>query len=299
MKKFCGVIPPVITVFDGNGRIDLEACRRHADFLIEKGVDGLAYLGTSGEFCVLTMEEKKTLIAEMVRHVDHRVDVIIGVGDTCLENTMELLDFAEKAGADGALLVNPYFSVYGDEMVEEYYGYVASHTGLPIIIYNFPGLTGYCFQPEIVARLAKRCPNIVGIKDTVDDFNHVLAMRRVKEVNPDFSVFAAYENQALGLLACGVDGFINATANFAPEFTVGAYRAAERGDFDQAAAWFRKMVRAMGVYSCSQPLFLACKQAVYSRVLKRGGGERLPALPLEPEMAERVNGILRELELLV
>ena len=70
MKKFCGVFPPVITVFDGNGRIDLEACRRHADFLIEKGVDGLAYLGTSGEFCVLTMEEKKTLIAEMVRHVD-------------------------------------------------------------------------------------------------------------------------------------------------------------------------------------------------------------------------------------
>lgn len=109
MKKFCGVIPPVITVFDGNSRIDLEACRRHADFLIEKGVDGLAYLGTSGEFCVLTMEEKKTLIAEMVRHVDHQVDVIIGVGDTCLENTMELLDFAEKAGGRRSPAGEPVF----------------------------------------------------------------------------------------------------------------------------------------------------------------------------------------------
>lgn len=298
MKKICGVNPPVITVFDGDGRIDLEACRRHADFLISKGVDGLAYLGTSGEFSVLTMAEKRQLIGEMVRHVDHRVNVIVGVGDTCLDNTMELLDFAGRAGADGALLVNPYFSVYDSGMVEDYCGYVAGHTELPLIIYNFPGLTGYCFQPETVARLAKRYPNIVGIKDTVDDFNHVLAMRRVKEVNPDFSVFAAYENQALGLLACGVDGFINATANFAPEFTVGAYRAAVKGDLNETAVWFRKMVRAMEVYSFSEPLFLACKQAVYSRVLKRRGGERLPARPLGPEAVAGVERILGELGLI-
>lgn len=110
MKKLCGVNPPVITVFDGNGRIDLEACRRHADFLIEKGVDGLAYLGTSGEFSILTMDEKKSLIGEMIRYVDHRVNAIVGVGDTCLKHTMELLDFTEGAGADGALPVNPYIA---------------------------------------------------------------------------------------------------------------------------------------------------------------------------------------------
>ena len=105
-------------------------------------------------------------------------------------------------------------------MVEAYFGYVASHTSLPIIIYNFPDLTGYCFNADVVARIVKANPNVVGIKDTIADFNHVLSMQKVKEINPDFSVFSAYENQAMGLLVCGVDGFINATANFAPEYTV-------------------------------------------------------------------------------
>lgn len=298
MKQLRGVNPPVITMFDERNRIDLDACRRHADFLISAGVDGLVYLGTSGEFSVLTLEEKKAFMSAMIRHIDHRVNVIVGVGDTCLEHTMELLKFLETAGADGALLVNPYFSVYSTEMVEEYFGYVACHTSLPLIIYNFPALTGYGFRPDTVAALAARHPNIVGIKDTVDEFNHVLSMRQVKKVNPDFSVFAAYENQALGLLACGIDGFINATANFAPEYTVNAYRAAGNGDFNEAARWYRRMVAAMDVYSCSTPLFLACKQAVYDRVLKRGCCERLPALELSLQAKEEVHRIMAGMNLL-
>jgi len=119
-------------------------------------------------------------------------------------------------------------------MVEAYFGYVASHTSLPIIIYNFPDLTGYCFNADVVARIVKANPNVVGIKDTIADFNHVLSMQKVKEINPDFSVFSAYENQAMGLLVCGVDGFINATANFAPEYTVNTYQSAKRGDFNES-----------------------------------------------------------------
>lgn len=298
MKKISGVNPPVITIFDQNGRIDFEACRKHADFLIGKGVDGLAYLGTSGEFSLMTVEEKKELIREMTGYVDHRVNVIAGVGDTCLDNTLELLGAAEEAGVDGVLLVNPYFSVYGTEMVEAYLGYVASHTRLPVIIYNFPDITGYDFTPEAVARLVRAHPNISGIKDTTPDFGHVADMMRVKEINPDFSVFAAYESQAMGLLALGIDGFINATANFAPEFTVNAYRAAKAGDFNEAALWFEKMVKAMEIYSDSTPLYLACKQAVYDRVIGSAGFERLPARALGEAARESVRGKLGRLGLL-
>ena len=85
----------------------------------------------------------------------------------------------------------------------------------------------------------------------------------IRDSNPDFSVFSAYENQAMGLLVCGVDGFINATANFAPEYTVNTYQSAKRGDFNEAAKWFNKMVEAMDIYAYSTPLFLACKQAMY------------------------------------
>ena len=298
MKRLCGVNPPVITIFDEDKKIDLEACKKHADFLIEKGVDGLAYLGTSGEFSIMTMEEKKMLIIEMTAYVNHRVNVLIGVGDTCLDHTLELLKVSQEAGADGVLLVNPYFSVYSSEMVEAYYGYIASKTTLPIIIYNFPDLTGFGFEAEMVARLVENYPNIVGIKDTTADFNHVVRMQSIKKIKPDFSVFAAYENQAMGLLPLGIDGFINATANFAPEYTVNAYRSSKEKDFNEAAKWFGKMVDAMEIYSFSTPLFLACKQAVYDRVLKRDGFERLPALPLKERAKSGVYEKLKGLGLL-
>lgn len=298
MKKLCGVNPPVITIFDENYKIDLEASKKQADFLIEKGVDGLAYLGTSGEFSIMTVQEKKDFIREMTRYVAGRVNVIVGVGDTCLENTMELLQYVESVGVDGVLLINPYFSVYSTEMVESYFKYVASHTNLPIIIYNFPDLTGYCFNADVVCDLVKANPNIVGIKDTIADFNHLLSMQKVKEINPDFSVFCAYENQAMGLLACGIDGFINATANFAPEYTVNTYQAAKRGDFNESAAWFRKMVDAMDIYTYSTPLFLACKQAMYYRVLEHDGHERLPGMPLDAEMKAKVYNKMREMNLI-
>lgn len=298
MKRLCGVNPPVITIFDEHHKVDIEASKRQADFLISKGVDGLAYLGTSGEFSIMTVEEKKNFINEMIKYVNGCVNVIVGVGDTCLENTMDLLKFVEQAGADGVLLINPYFSVYSTDMVEAYFGYVASHTSLPIIIYNFPDLTGYCFNADVVARIVKANPNVVGIKDTIADFNHVLSMQKVKEINPDFSVFSAYENQAMGLLVCGVDGFINATANFAPEYTVNTYQSAKRGDFNEAAKWFNKMVEAMDIYAYSTPLFLACKQAMYYRVLHHDGQERLPALSLDATAKANVYNKMRDLELL-
>ena len=261
-------------------------------------VDGLAYLGTSGEFSVIPLDEKKRFVSEMIKYVNGRVNVIVGVGDTCITNTLEMLDYVEKEGADGVLLVNPYFSVYSSEMVIAYFNHVASHTNLPVIIYNFPDLTGYCFNADVVCRLVKDNPNIVGIKDTIGDFNHILSMNKVKEINPDFSVFAAFESQALGILACGVDGFINATANFAPEFTVNTYQAAIRNDFNEASVWFRKMVDAMEIYNYSTPLFLACKQAMYYRVLDKDCSERLPALSLDARAKAKVYNKMKEMQLI-
>ena len=168
---------------------------------------------------------------------------------------MDLLKFVEQAGADGVLLINPYFSVYSTDMVEAYFGYVASHTSLPIIIYNFPDLTGYCFNADVVARIVKANPNVVGIKDTIADFNHVLSMQKVKEINPDFSVFSAYENQAMGLLVCGVDGFINATANFAPEYTVNTYQSANAAILmklqNGSTKWLRQWISMHIAHLCS------------------------------------------------
>jgi Dihydrodipicolinate synthase/N-acetylneuraminate lyase len=266
--------------------------------MISKGVSGIAYLGTSGEFGVLTLDEKKLMISEMTTHVDKRVDVLIGVGDTCLKNTLELIAYAEKHGADGVLVVNPYFSIYGEALVENYYDEIANSTELPIVIYNFPALTGFDFNVDLVKRLVSKHSNIVGIKDTIGDIEHLKKMTAIKEINPDFSVFCAYETQALDMLLYGVDGFVNATSNFAPEFTVGLYRAIHENNLEDAVAYFKLMCKASNIYTYSLPLFLAVKEAVYQRVLGRSGSERLPAMPLNQTAKYQITKELKALNLI-
>ena len=297
MKKLYGVCPPVITIFGENGNVDYAANKKHADFLIEKGVDGLAYLGTSGEFSIMTLNEKKEFIREMTAYVGGRVQVIAGVGSTSLKETLELLKCAEEAGVDGCLLVNPYFSVYAEDMVEAYYDYVADQTDLPIIIYNFPDLTGFNFSAELVRRLVEKHGNIVGIKDTIGDSAHLIEMIKIQDIRPEFTVFCAYENQAFGSLVNGIGGFINATANFAPEFTVGLYRSFREGDMVKAGEYFNQLCHAMDIYGFSKPLYLACKQAVYERVIGHNGTERLPALSLADDTKKAIADKLKELGL--
>lgn len=299
LNPLAGVNPPVVTIFDENGKIDYAANKKQADFLIEKGVHGLAYLGTSGEFSLLTLEEKKEFIREMAAYVNHRANVIMGAGDTCLEVVQELLKAGEEAHVDGFLIINPYYNIYTEKDVEAYYDVVAESTKLPIIIYNFPGLSGFGFQPPLVERLVKKHRNIVGIKETVPDTEHIRAMLKIKEIAPYFNVYAAYECHAMTVLPLGADGFIGATVNFAPEFTVKAFNAYKEGNIEEAAKYSLKMNEAMDVYGCSTPLFLACKEAVYQRVLGEDRhGERLPARPLTKEAKQQVGEILKRLGLL-
>ncbi len=297
-NKLCGVNPPVVTIFDKDGKLDMEANYKVADFLIEKGVNGLAYLGTSGEFSLLTLEEKKQFIKDMTAYVNHRVNVIAGAGDVCLNNVAELIKAGEEAGVDGFLIVNPYFSVYTEEMVESYYDKVSELTNLPIILYNFPGLTGFNMNPPFVKRLVQKHKNIVGIKETIADTEHIRDMLTVKEIRPDFCVYCAFECQAMTVLPLGISGFIGATVNFAPEFTVGAYQSFIKGDMQSAVDYAVKMNLAMDVYRCSTPLYLACKEAVYQRVLHNDNhAERLPAMPLDAKSKAKVAEILNKLNL--
>lgn len=296
MEKLKGLNPPVITIFDANGEIDLAAMRQHADYMIANGVDGLAYLGTSGEFGVMTQAQKLTLIHEMTPYCKGRAQVIIGVGDTCLTNTLELAQAAEEAGADALLSVIPYFSVYAEKNVEAYYDALAQATRLPLILYNFPALTGFDLSPQLVERLALRHENVLGVKDTVPETEHLRAMLEIKKKKPEFSVFCAYETQALEMIRAGVDGFVNATANFAPQYTAALLQAHTVGDEAGMERSYRKMCQAGQVYNYATPLLLAVKEAVYQKVLGRRGYEKLPGLPLKPEAAAAVAAILKELD---
>jgi len=298
MKDLRGVYPPAVTFFDAQGNPDLDAAKKHTDYLIDAGVDGIAYFGTSGEFFALSLQEKKEYLETMIRHVDGRVNVLAGVGDTSIVNTLDLLAFAEQAGADGALIVNPYYCVFEEAMVEAYYSKLAESTKLPIVIYNFPGLTGFNFPPELVERLALKHRNIVGIKETIGDAAHVQKMIDIRKKREDFIVYCAFENQAIGALLGGARGFINGSANFAPEYVVGIWRTFRDGDLAAAAEYHKKLTACMDFYTFATPLYMSLKQAVYTRVLGRNCGERLPALPLPPETRRIVYDTLKRMELI-
>lgn len=292
-----GVFPPAVTLFDEKGGFDWEANEKQADFLIEKGVDGIAYFGTNGEAVVVDTEQKKEFLRHMKDYVNGRVKIIAGIGDTCVDRVFDLLAFCEELQLDGVLVVNPYFTVYSDEMIVNYYTTLAARTKLPVIIYNFPSLSGYCFNVDVVKRIVEKSPNVIGLKDTIDNLAHLRSLLAVREIRPDFVLFAAFENQFLPALTMGIDSFISATGTFAPELTINLIAATRNNDYAAAAKWYNQIMRAMDVYACASPLLLACKEAVCQRVVGRSCHEKLPSLPLSVEAKERVRTILASLDL--
>lgn len=295
MKKPHGLLPPVITIFDEKGHPNHAAMKRHADFLIDNGVDGLVYLGTSGEFSLMSQEDKVSLIRELVPYAKDRVSVVVGISDTCLENTLELAHEAEVAGADAVLALVPYFSIYAEENVYSYYSALADSVHLPLILYNFPALTGFDITASLVRRLLAEHPNVCGIKDTVDDQDHLLSMIALKKEFPDFSVFCAYETQAMPIIRSGADGMVNATANFAPQITASFLKELGCQNISAAEHNWEKMCDAAQVYTYATPLLLAVKEAVYQILPDCRGYEKLPGLPLFPSSAQAIEGIVHTL----
>lgn len=297
MNNLKGVFPPAITVFKKDGSIDLQATRKHMDYLINSGVNGLAYFGTTGEFFSLSLKEKKEYIDEILKYNNKRTKILVGVGSTNKDEVMEFIEYLKEKDIAAILLINPYFSIYDETEVEAYYNYVAQSTNLKIIIYNFPQLTGFNFSVSLVERLVKNNANIVGIKDTVINQTHLIDMLSIKKLKEDFIVYCAFESQSLGALASGAEGFINATANFIPEITVGLWKAYKEKNFEQCCMYYRKMCQAMEIYKLSTPLLLACKKAVYENILGYDGYEKLPALPLDNKKIEKLKSILKTLKI--
>lgn len=140
--SFHGIIPPVVTLFDEAGNLDLELNRRYLDKLISQNIRGVLLMGSSGEFSSLSMEERKLYVREMIKHIHGRVKVMVGVGHTALKEVLELTSYAEACGADGVLAVSPYYWKLSDEQLYRFYSAVAEHTELQVFIYNIPLLTG-------------------------------------------------------------------------------------------------------------------------------------------------------------
>jgi len=293
--KFHGVIPPVATLFDENGRFDAVNMGRLIDYLIDNGVDGLFFLGSGGEFSELSPERRMEIAEFAVRHVAGRVPVLIGTGGGGAEQVIRLSEHSRQIGADAVVVINPYYFSLSEANLFRYYAEVARAVDLPVLLYNYPARTGQDLAPSFVAKLAETFPNIVGIKETVFDFGHIREMiAAVHAVRPDFAVFSGFDDQFLNTLLCGGAGAISASANFAPELEVGLYRAFRRGDAEEMIRWQRKLIHVAAVYSLVSPFVGAVKEAIRIRALP-GISTYSVSGPMDGETRERLERMLERI----
>lgn len=263
IKRFAGVIPPVPTILDEEGNFDADGMGVLIDRLLESDVDAFLFLGSAGEFAHLPMAQRQRIAEFCVRRVAGRRPVIIGTAACSTDEVILLSQHAAVIGADAVMVVNPYYAVLTEERLYLHYRQIAEASELPVLLYNFPALTGQDLSIELVQRLALDCPNIIGIKDTVDCMSHIRRLiLEVKGARPEFIVLCGFDEYMFDTLLLGGDGVIPATSNFAPEICCGVYRAYREGDLSTARTLMRRLAALSRIYSTDTPFAGLIKEAL-------------------------------------
>jgi len=234
---FKGAIVAIVTPFK-NGQVDEEKLRELIEFQIENGTDGIVPCGTTGESPTLSHEEHDRVIEITVDAVKKRVPVIAGTGSNSTAEALRLTKHAHECGADGALMVAPYYNRPTQEGLYQHYKYIAESVPIPIIVYNIPGRTGVNITPETMARLS-RVKNIVGTKEAAG------SLRQMQDVitlcGPDFVVLSGDDWFTYPLMQLGGHGIISVISNIAPADMAALVDAFFAGDLKKAKELHYKM----------------------------------------------------------
>ena len=231
MSAMRGSLVPVVTPFR-KGQLDDSRFVDLIEWQIDSGSHGVVVAGTTGEPSALTLEEREHLIELAVRTVRRRVPVIAGTGTTNHAETLRLTQFAKRIGADAALVVVPYYTRPTQEGLYRHFRSIADAVDLPVFIYNIPGRTAVNLEPQTIARLARDCRNIIGVKEANKDFEHV--NRVIHLCGPNFLVYSGIELLCFPILAIGGAGHVSATANILPRDVARLYDLAAGGQWDAA-----------------------------------------------------------------
>jgi 4-hydroxy-tetrahydrodipicolinate synthase len=235
---FKGVITALITPLrDGN--VDEAAFEALLERQIAAGVHGVVPMGTTGESASLTQDEHRRVVELCVKTARGRVRVIAGAGSSATDKAIDMVRHAKTVGADGALVVTPYYSRPSQAGLAAHFEAIAESVQLPILLYNVPGRTGVDMANETVARLAAH-PNVVGIKDATGDLGRISWMRA--NITGQFDLISGDDPSFLGYLAHGGQGVISVTSNVAPEAMVALYDAVMAGDLATARTWQDRLI---------------------------------------------------------
>ena len=217
MSIFTGAGVALVTPFKEDLSVDYDQLEKFIDFQIDNGTDSIVICGTSGEASTMSHDEQIEVVSACVSHVNGRVPVIAGAGANCTDEALNLAKRSEKAGADGLLVVTPYYNKATQKGLEEYYTTVGNSVDIPIIMYNVPGRTGTNIQPATAVKSAKSVDNIVAIKEASGDIGQVATLAALADGCLD--IYSGNDDQVVPLLALGGKGGISVLSNVAPRET--------------------------------------------------------------------------------
>ena len=285
--QFKGAFTALVTPFS-NGQIDEEAYRQLIEWQVQSGINGVVPCGTTGESATMSHDEHKRVIRICVDQVKGRVPVLAGAGSNNTAEAVELTRFAKEAGADGALLITPYYNKPTQEGLYQHFKRIADEVSMPFILYNVPGRTSVNLLPPTVARLNKDFADIVGIKEATGDLNQVSQV--LEFCGPDFQVLSGDDFTVLPLLSVGGCGVISVVSNILPDKMSGMCSAWFEGDLATA----RKLHFELAPFSRmmfveTNPIPAKTSLALMGRIKLE---LRLPLVPLSPANAESLRAFL-------
>ena len=225
-----GVVPPTITAFREDESVDYEATAAHARFVVDRGADGVFPLGTNGEFPLLTPEERDDVVEAVVETVGDDAPVIAGVGALSTRQTVAHAERAEMVGADGVVVVTPYYYPLDHDAAVQHYQRVAESVDIPVYIYHIPSKTGNSLSLSTLDALAE-IDGIAGLKDSSKD---VPWLGQAIDAHPELTFLAGSDSLVFPGLEVGCTGAVSAVANAFPELVVDLYEAYDAGEEDRA-----------------------------------------------------------------
>ncbi|MGN1402158.1 MAG: 2,4-dihydroxyhept-2-ene-1,7-dioic acid aldolase [Bacillus sp. (in: firmicutes)] len=235
-----GSIAPIVTPFDSELEVDTRALKELVNWHIESGSHGVSVCGTTGEPSSLTLAERELVMETAIITANGRVPVAPGTGSANQKEALHLTKRAQEMGADAALVIVPYYNRPNQQALYDHFKTIADSVDIPIIVYNIPGRTGVNLEVKTLARLTEDCKNIIGVKESNKDFEHV--NRVLLNCGRDFLLYSGIELLCYPMLAIGGAGHISATACVAPKEVADLYNYWKAGDVEKALDLHYKMM---------------------------------------------------------
>ncbi|AEC18910.1 dihydrodipicolinate synthetase [Pusillimonas sp. T7-7] len=284
-----GVLVPIVTPFDADNKVDLQALKKLVECFIEQGVGGIVACGTTGEYYALNEDERQQVLECVKEAGQGRVTLIAGVNGLSTQEAIGRVRQAEALGYDGLMLATPPYSLPGQAEIVAHFRTVAEATKLPIVMYNFPARVGVEIGFDAVVELSK-IPNIVGIKESSGNFSRALAL--IKADLPNFEVICGCDDQAADFLFWGVRSWISGGANVFPGEQAAMINASLAGNWDEVKSLMTSMlpvIQAMESGDYNQKAKLGCRRHGVD-----AGSVRQPLLPLPDSDAQEFSRLLEQ-----